>query len=1194
MAEAKFTPAAAKPPTVPSTEASTGCADFYGWESLKQPKQAAPERVTEKQASNLGEKVRVHHKNGPGPAHEVLRVSCGVSGSVPVKSQPSTVAGAGKKDLKKKLRKRSDVNDGRSESWPQSDVEGAESKATRGKGAPNMKPKGKANNVAKSAVPPAIATNSKVGDAHPAPTAVALPEDSAVDSSEAASKALSSNDVIANGSRETKTGSVADADAAVHIDLTEDDVASLAPEVVNDQPKEAEDLPTSSVELEVSAAVSPRNMTDDDAMDLDSSADDASLSDEGVVKRRLYNSDSGEGEPDTPTKLLENPAPPKKEEDIPEIKGQRESLPIDDTDRFLNALKPKATDSVIEETILKRVTKPARKRPRNEEKPAPGAKSDWPAPVVSRAVRPESESEDVDKARAGILETTPNVGTPTLDGESPVAGDIALSGSAMTVTEERKMPTVSGPPPQTPLKEAKAETIEGVNSPTMSTGNDSGLASLTKDKGSMEPAEKSIATDGVHNGRGPGSSEDLRSGADGDKVGAPLEGSIDRDEVDTEPEVSTENYVPDKIARDVVDGVDMKENDNRTDRHRPRAESSGDGGASRVETSNTVETAPFTTARVNDSSDKGPSTTPADDSGSKSDTFSNKPESQSVVESCVDQDAVTAKDDGEVQDRETPDEAAQEKTTTETRSRIKAEAKEESDAEEKDRNDKNNAKMMPIKHARSDSGDGQSGSDGSGAMSGESRPVGRRRSGVSRFEPSMETDRNRFGQHRPERHERQAAVLATKRLAASAPTRRASRGGRGHESGSRGRGRGRRGARGGRGSRTIVRERLEESDDDDDDDDEGGDGVDWVQCDNCSKWWTLPTAVNAAELPDVWHCRMKNWGKPVVDCLVPKEQRKSGTGAALVERRVAGKGSVRSSSCSPEPISAFSSVTTPAVTSEATATISALATGTAVSPEHVTAAAEAEAAVALVAATAAVSALEDTKTALRREETDVSISNSIEVREANTDSKRSSRPALLTNPTTEAPGRPPLKVAAHAHVPAKLPPEKPPPVLPTDDPERRIVRGVEKPATVARRRRRREGTLNFSSSDEECGRSARDVATNAHVEESRPRSNSVGSRLGGSSRGRVRKNSMGREDVAVLVKASESRRDSEPPSEDAEGKAGLSGGSCVTRSGGGGVVGSGSSVDPVSKDEWVMCDHKTCGKWRRLPPGVNLEDVDKW
>ncbi|CAN0525115.1 unnamed protein product, partial [Ectocarpus sp. 12 AP-2014] len=45
----------------------------------------------------------------------------------------------------------------------------------------------------------------------------------------------------------------------------------------------------------------------------------------------------------------------------------------------------------------------------------------------------------------------------------------------------------------------------------------------------------------------------------------------------------------------------------------------------------------------------------------------------------------------------------------------------------------------------------------------------------------------------------------------------------------------------------------------------------WVQCDNCEEWWTLPSTLSADALPDVWHCRMQNWGKPVVDCFIPKQ-----------------------------------------------------------------------------------------------------------------------------------------------------------------------------------------------------------------------------------------------------------------------------------------------------------------------------------
>ena len=85
------------------------------------------------------------------------------------------------------------------------------------------------------------------------------------------------------------------------------------------------------------------------------------------------------------------------------------------------------------------------------------------------------------------------------------------------------------------------------------------------------------------------------------------------------------------------------------------------------------------------------------------------------------------------------------------------------------------------KHNRGGGGGGggggsSSGGDGSDGASEGPRHVGRKRCSVTRFEPSMDPDRNRLGHHRPERHERQAAVLATKRLAASAPIRRASRG----------------------------------------------------------------------------------------------------------------------------------------------------------------------------------------------------------------------------------------------------------------------------------------------------------------------------------------------------------------------------------------------------------------------------------
>ncbi|CAN0366287.1 unnamed protein product, partial [Hapterophycus canaliculatus] len=55
-------------------------------------------------------------------------------------------------------------------------------------------------------------------------------------------------------------------------------------------------------------------------------------------------------------------------------------------------------------------------------------------------------------------------------------------------------------------------------------------------------------------------------------------------------------------------------------------------------------------------------------------------------------------------------------------------------------------------------------------------------------------------------------------------------------------------------------------------DDEDAEELEWVQCDNCEQWWTLPSTLSASGLPDVWHCRMQNWGKPVVDCFLQRER----------------------------------------------------------------------------------------------------------------------------------------------------------------------------------------------------------------------------------------------------------------------------------------------------------------------------------
>ncbi|CAN0525105.1 unnamed protein product [Ectocarpus sp. 12 AP-2014] len=33
---------------------------------------------------------------------------------------------------------------------------------------------------------------------------------------------------------------------------------------------------------------------------------------------------------------------------------------------------------------------------------------------------------------------------------------------------------------------------------------------------------------------------------------------------------------------------------------------------------------------------------------------------------------------------------------------------------------------------------------------------------------------------------------------------------------------------------------------------------------------------------------------------------------------------------------------------------------------------------------------------------------------------------------------------------------------------------------------------------------------------------------------------------------------------------------------------------PPKADQWVMCDYAHCGKWRRVPPGVSVQGIDKW
>lgn len=152
----------------------------------------------------------------------------------------------------------------------------------------------------------------------------------------------------------------------------------------------------------------------------------------------------------------------------------------------------------------------------------------------------------------------------------------------------------------------------------------------------------------------------------------------------------------------------------------------------------------------------------------------------------------------------------------------------------------------------------------------------------------------------------------------------------------------------------------------------------------------------------------------------------------------------------------------------------------------------------------------------------------------------------------------------------------------------------------ARRKRRREGPANGSSSDEDGGLGGRNSAA------ANPGARPNGA-AGVPCRGRGRKNSngsMGRDAVASLLWAAESSRDSLPvPPEARDGRGGAVGGAV---GGGGGGGGSGDlgrtrsnsavleAAPKAPADEWVMCDHANCGKWRRVPPGVSVQDVDKW
>ena len=1197
--------------------------------------------------------VRVaDQKDGPSPSaqREVSKSSDGVEGSRTGKNRPSTPAELDKENESKGLqcqRAKCDDREGKPEPRSQSDADSADLKASRSMEASSKKSKGKLKNAAKSgdAAPVPVAPSKpdpKVEDPQPTSTDASPKHPTAADASAAIPKKPHPEDQVGPRVAVEKGPLVSarDASVAVRAETTTNDDPLTAPEVAEERVAGTMDSPTLSLAVEGAAAVtSSPHHSDGDAMELDSGMEDeALLPVDAALMRRLYSSDSEEDDPSIPAEMLGTIAPPKEEEAVQgcqramaaKVEADEEALPVDEGIRTLGTLKPKAAEGDTDQTELKRATKPARKRPRSEEKPGPGAKSDWPAPVVSRATKPDLEILDVNEVDAP--NSCPIAAVARVQSEVESAegtSDSALS-APVHATEDMGMlnvPEVGDAKAPTPSNEEG--TVDGVDSLAAGFVASDNPAIVAEDESSSDHAEVSTnemanTASGEHKEGDPVSGEDSWRGGQRGGVGAPPAAGRNDDRGDPEPVTTEENGGPDKVIRGKVE-VGPEEIFESQERCRSSAAAELDG-SSLAETSKTAEI-PFTKElTAKDSGDTGP-------------PLSLQAETHpGVVGKSGDEirrgDYSPIAENAKGESRETPGDAtAAEETVVEAPAVVEAVARkgangrpkevpeedskyEVEDGEDRGERENDKPSTVPNKHSRSDSGETHSGSDGGGA-SAEPRHVGRRRLCVTRFEPSMETDRNRSGQHRPERHERQAAVLATKRLAASAPIRRSSRGGRGQDSGARGRGggRGRRGGRGGRGSRVVVRERQEESEDEDDDDDDDDDGdeegVDWVQCDNCEKWWTLPSSVNADELPDVWHCRMQDWGKTVVDCLALKEPRGKGeTGGAQTERKLAGKSAFRDSSAAPtSPASTTVTATSSANSQGAQASVAvpvavaAAAEGSAL--EQVTAAAKAEAAVALVAAvaTAAAAAIEATRTDSRPDTIAAVPTVAGGGNEGASELARClTRPVSLVKPAQGGEAHLSANVAALANVPDKLPPEPPPSAPPNDDLEKKCGKVVEKPSAAARGKRKREGAVNFSSSDEDCARGMRDsgAGTRESGKTEDSRACSGAGRLGGS-RGRGRRNSnssMGRHAVAVLIKAAEARRDSEPTSEDVEVRAGRGGVSFNIRprgiGGGNGVLRSGPSNEAVNQEQWVMCDHERCGKWRRVPPGVNLNGVDKW
>ncbi|CAM9732967.1 unnamed protein product [Scytosiphon promiscuus] len=392
---------------------------------------------------------------------------------------------------------------------------------------------------------------------------------------------------------------------------------------------------------------------------------------------------------------------------------------------------------------------PVRKRPRSEEKQGPGARC-WPPPVPSRSARPAPESMDVDDDESGTA--CPTNSASSLDPAVSPAKNFADSGDLgrapsrtlpAAAKEGRADPTRRADErPSSPSEEPQT-TDEGIDSPEPAIELPSAL-------GNGKKAE----ADGGHQGQDPGSGEGgAGGGVQKERGGGSRNSSIA--EGRPAPGVGDEEAKLGAVERFA----------SSSSRKSGAALGTGatvpaDDGAAAASSSLPPASLPVVPAApaAGDASSALPSAMEEQES---------EPPARETPASMDVRDS--EKGDSRVQMREDEVEGGSVGRSGESKVLSGEAGVESGDAGPGDREKEDRRASATSKHGRSGSTDG---SDGAGE---EPRPGGRKRSGVTRFEPSMDPDRNRVGQ-RAERSERQAAVLASKRLAASAPIRRANRG----------------------------------------------------------------------------------------------------------------------------------------------------------------------------------------------------------------------------------------------------------------------------------------------------------------------------------------------------------------------------------------------------------------------------------